>query len=74
MPHTRVRPARHTYHSTSLMVNVRGVHGHQGYCSCGWEGMTWKHVSSAQGEAKWHFFNEHGDLSATRGPEASDIA
>lgn len=71
MPHTRTRPARHTNYSTELMVNVRGVHGHEGYCSCGWVGMTWKNPSQAQAEAKWHFFSEHGALSATGGTEAS---
>ena len=71
MPHTQTRPARHTNYSTELMVNVRGIHGHQGYCSCGWEGDVWARVSKAQAEAKWHFFHEHSTVSATRGTEAS---
>lgn len=71
MPHTHTRPARHTYRSTMLMVDVRGVHGHEGYCSCGWVGSTWKEPSKARAEAKWHFWHEHGDPSATGGTEAS---
>ena len=71
MPHTHTRPARHTNYSTELMTSVRGIHGYQGYCSCCWEGNVWKRLSKAQAEAKWHYYNEHGDLSATGGTEAS---
>lgn len=71
MDKTRVRPARHTNYSTELMVSVRGVHGHEGYCSCGWEGLTWKTPGEAQAEARWHFWTEHDAVSATRGTEAS---
>lgn len=53
------------------MTAVRGTHGHEGYCSCGWTGLTWKTPSEANAEARWHFWTEHGDLSATRGTEAS---
>ena len=74
MPHTSTRPKHHVNFSTPLMVNVRGVHGHEAYCSCGWVGMTWKHPSNAQGEAKWHFYHVHGDPSATGSAEASDVA
>ena len=66
MTHTNVRPARHTNYSHELMVNVRGVHGHQGYCSCGWVGLTWATPSKAQAEAKWHLWNEHGSELAAR--------
>ena len=70
MPNTHVRPARHTNYSHELMVNVRGVHGHQGYCSCGWAGLTWATPGKAQAEAKWHLWNEHGSELAARKREA----
>lgn len=78
--HPKTRPARHTNYSTELMTNVRGVHGHQGYCACGWVGMTWADIGKARAEARWHYGNEHDpanaahereDVSANRGTEAS---
>lgn len=71
MSHTRTRPRKHVYYSTELMTSVRGVHGHEPYCSCGWVGHTWKNPSTARSEASWHYANEHGDMSATGGTEAS---
>ena len=66
MPHTHTRPATHRYHSTELMTDVRGIHGFQGYCSCGWEGHIWKRLDKARAEAKWHFFNDHAVPDAER--------
>ena len=66
MPHAKVRPARHVNYSTELMTNVRGVHGHEAYCGCGWTGMTWKRPGEAQAEARWHYLTEHQDVIAAR--------
>ena len=67
MTHTGVRAATHTRYSHDLEVNVRGVHGHQGYCTCGWAGRQWDTPSKANAEAKWHLWDEHGnELAALR--------
>lgn len=61
------------------MTSVRGVHGHIGYCACGWEGHLWKTPSKAQAEAKWHYWTDHSkeiaahkreDESATKSEES----
>lgn len=57
--HPAVRPVRHTRIDTSLATNVRGIHGYQAYCACGWEGEVWKSWGQAQWEARWHRVNEH---------------
>lgn len=64
MTHARVRPARHVNYSTDLMTNVRGVHGHSGYCACGWTGLIWRTHGEAQSEARWHNYVVHGDGKA----------
>ena len=67
-----IRPVRHTNYSTELMTNVRGVHGFEGYCACGWYGSMWKEPSAARAEARWHYLSDHQDqIAAVRREEVS---
>lgn len=66
MTHTGARPATHTNYSAELATNVRGVHGHEGYCTCGWTGRAWKERSKAVAEARWHLWEIHGGELAAR--------
>jgi len=60
MPHTSTRPKTHVNVSHELMTNVRGTHGHEAYCSCGWIGHVHRTPGQAQWEAKVHRYTEHG--------------
>jgi len=42
------------------MTSVRGTHGHEAYCSCGWVGHVHRKAGEAQWEAKVHRYTEHG--------------
>lgn len=59
MPHTAVKPRRHYRYDTSLATNVRGCHGAQAYCSCGWEGEQRKTWGEAQFDARVHRHEAH---------------
>lgn len=69
--HTHVRPKRHTNYSVELMTNVRGTHGHEAYCACGWVGTTFKTPGEAQGEARWHYGEAHAPMNAALEREAA---
>lgn len=60
MAQAYVRPARHTNYNTELMTSVRGIHGYEAYCACGWTGLTWKTWGEAQAESRWHYYITHG--------------
>lgn len=57
--HAAVRPARHTRVDLNLATNVRGIHGYEAYCACGWEGECRKTWGEAQFDARLHRQTEH---------------
>jgi hypothetical protein len=59
MPHTYVKPARVTFHSTELATNVRRVYAYAGYCACGWEGERRKMYGEARWDTRVHRHEEH---------------
>jgi len=64
MQKSGVKPARHTRIDVDLATQVRGIHGYEAYCACGFEGETRKKWGDAAFDAKvhrgWHKMKERG--------------
>jgi len=59
MEKVSVHPARHYYPSRELATTVRGVHGYQADCTCGWKGEVREKHGVARFDAQCHRHEAH---------------
>jgi len=71
MPHTFVKPARVTFHSTELATDVRRTYGYEARCACGWVGDVHRKHGDASWEARVHRHEQHQHAAL---PKREDVS